>query len=273
MPINKLIDCFIFYNEFDLLNYRLNILNSVIDYFVIVESTHTFIGKEKPLFFNCNKHLFEEFNHKIIHIIVDDFPHKLPNIITKDNVWENEFFQRNAISRGLEQIGNLLNPSDIIIISDVDEIPDPNTLHSIKTNNNDSIEIYNLQMDVYYYNLNIKHNDKWDLCKILSYEKYKYCKIHNITCNDIRKTHAYSILNGGWHLSYFGDAKFIQNKIQNFSHQEFNKPEFTDLSIIEERIKNSLNLYNDPNFKIIQIKDNNYLPPEYDKYLVNYYTA
>ena len=45
----KIIDCFIFYNELDLLEYRLNILNDVVDYFVIVESTHTFVGKEKVL--------------------------------------------------------------------------------------------------------------------------------------------------------------------------------------------------------------------------------
>ena len=76
----KIIDCFIFYNEFDLLTYRLNLLNDVVDYFVLVESRHTFVGKEKSLFYNENKQLFEIFNHKIIHIIVDDFPHKYPNI-------------------------------------------------------------------------------------------------------------------------------------------------------------------------------------------------
>ena len=54
----KIIDCFIFYNELDLLTYRLNLLNNIVDYFIIVESTHTFIGKEKKLFFNDNKHLF-----------------------------------------------------------------------------------------------------------------------------------------------------------------------------------------------------------------------
>ena len=72
----KIIDCFTFYNEMDLLNYRLNILYNVVDYFIIVESTHTYVGKEKKLFYNDNKHLFEKFNDKIIHIIVDDFPFK-----------------------------------------------------------------------------------------------------------------------------------------------------------------------------------------------------
>ena len=56
----KIIDCFIFYNELDMLTYRLNILNDVVDYFVLVESNHTFVGKEKPLFYQDNKHLFEK---------------------------------------------------------------------------------------------------------------------------------------------------------------------------------------------------------------------
>ena len=96
----KIIDCFIFYNELDLLEYRLNILNDVVDYFVIVESTHTFVGKEKVLFFNENKHLFEKFNEKIIHIIVDDFPYKYPNInIHNNEQWKNEKFQRRLESK------------------------------------------------------------------------------------------------------------------------------------------------------------------------------
>ena len=112
----KIIDCFIFYNELDLLTYRLNLLNNIVDYFIIVESTHTFVGKEKSLFFNENKHLFEKFTNKIIHIIVDDFPHKYPNVnISNNDVWNNEIFQRNAISRGINSIENLTE-SDLIII-------------------------------------------------------------------------------------------------------------------------------------------------------------
>ena len=92
----KIIDCFTFYNEIDLLTYRLNILYPIVDYFIIVESTHTHIGKEKPLFFNENRNLFEKFMNKIIHIIVDDLPHKYPNVnICNNDVWNNEFFQRN----------------------------------------------------------------------------------------------------------------------------------------------------------------------------------
>ena len=92
----KIIDCFTFYNEVDILNYRLNILNDVVDYFIIVESTHTFSGIEKKLIFFENTSLFEKFKDKIIHIIVDDFPYTFPNInYEKKQQWENEYHQRN----------------------------------------------------------------------------------------------------------------------------------------------------------------------------------
>jgi beta-1,4-mannosyl-glycoprotein beta-1,4-N-acetylglucosaminyltransferase len=265
----KIIDCFIFYNELDLLTYRLNLLNNIVDYFIIVESTHTFIGKEKNLFFNENKHLFEKFTNKIIHIIVDDFPHKYSNVnIATSDVWNNEFFQRNAISRGINAIENLTE-SDLIIISDLDEIPDPNTLNKIKQGAL-IVEINSLELDFYYYNLNTKLG-KCRACKIISYKKYKEL---NVNCQDIRKMNCSNILNGGWHLSYFGDKYFIQNKIQNFSHQELNLPQWTDLEKIEKRIQHSVDLYNRDYVHIqkINIEDNTYLPIDYSKYLNKYYS-
>ena len=197
---------------------------------MLVESTHTHVGKEKRLFYNENKHLFEKFNDKIIHIIVDDFPHKYPNInIEKEEQWVNEKFQRNCISRGIDKLN--LNNEDIITIMDVDEIPNPKILTQIKMNNNLSINI--LEMDFYYYNLNSKMDHKWYHSKILTFKKYIEL---NITCDNIRFFNCPIIHNGGWHLSYFGNEKFIKNKLENFSHQEFNKIEFTDEEHIKTRI-------------------------------------
>lgn len=264
----RIIDCFLFYNELDLLTFRLNVLNDVVDYFVIVESTHTFVGKEKKLVFNENKHLFEEFNNKIIHIIVDDFPHKCQNVnLNCNDVWQNEFFQRNAIARGINCIKGLLD-SDVIIISDLDEISDPFTLNKIKMRDI-IVNINTLQMDFYYYNLNTRFKEKWSLCKIISYKKYREL---NIPCNDIRNMKCPVILNGGWHLSYFGDSEFIKNKIQNFAHTEYNFPYYTDLSNIEMRVKNHNDLYDrDIIIEKIKIEDNKYLPVHYTKYLNKYY--
>lgn len=266
--MSKIIDCFTFYNEMDLLTYRLHVLNDVVDYFIIVESTHTHVGKEKKLFFNENKHLFETFSEKIIHIIVDDFPHKIPNIDDNDKVWKNEHFQRNAISRGIDCIHDIEN-SDLIIISDLDEIPDPRTLDKIKKDEI-HVEMNSLQMDFYYYNLNTRNKNKWTKSKIISYRNYKES---NLSCNEIRFIDYPELINGGWHLSYFGDKYFIQNKIQQFAHQEYNNKNYTDLNIIQERIENVTDLYGRDNelFEKIKIEDNTYLPLDYNKYLNTFY--
>jgi beta-1,4-mannosyl-glycoprotein beta-1,4-N-acetylglucosaminyltransferase len=263
----KIIDSFIFYNELELLNYRLNILNDVVDYFVLVESTHTFTGKEKPLYFKDNQERFSKFRDKIIHIIVTDFPYKNNINIDNNEQWINEKFQRNCISRGLEQIN--LNNNDIITICDLDEIPDSKILLKLKNSNQD-IDIKIVELDFYYYNLNCKRREKWHFTKILSYNKYKQL---NAKCDDIRFINAPLIKQAGWHLSYFGDTEFIKNKLINFSHQEYNNEQYTNVNKIQQNIDNCTDLFhrtgNDMDY--IEIENNNYLPPMYNIYLQNFY--
>lgn len=255
----KIIDCFIFYNEIDLLTYRLNILDDLVDYFVIVESKYTFTGNKKELFYLNNKKLYEKFEDKIIHIIVDDIPFLNPNIY-RDEQWKNEKFQRNCISRGIEQINDKLNDDDLIMISDIDEIPDPEVLKKIKNNKITFENANRLTMDLYYYNLNTKYDYEWCYFIIL---KYKYYKTSNMTCQELRESQQIQIEKAGWHLSYFGDKNFISNKIKNFSHQEYNNYYYTDTNIINEKINNSYDLF-DRGFKIEKIpaNQNTYLPPK-----------
>ena len=264
----KIIDCFTFYNELDLLKYRLTILNEYVDYFVLVEATHTHVGKEKPIFYQENKNLFEEFNHKIIHIIVDDFSHKYPNInIENDEQWINERFQRNCIKRGLDKLE--LNDMDVIMITDLDEIPDPKIFKKIKALEI-IINVNIIELDFYYYNLNCKMDHHWYYSKMISYKKYKEL---GLSCDQIRGNMSFEIIkNAGWHLSYFGDEKFIKNKIENFGHQEFNNDTITNEKTIKKIIDSQIDLFGRPNDIIkISIEDNNNLPPKYDIYLKQFY--
>jgi len=268
-PNTKIIvDCFTFYNELELLNYRLNILDNVVDYFIIVEATHTHVGVDKPLFFHDNQIIFGKFMNKIIHIVVDDFPHKFPNIdIQQNEQWLNENHQRSCISRGLDKIN--FNNDDLIIVSDLDEIPNPNTLLDLKTNGVcDGLNT--LEMDFYYYNLHSRFEEKWDRSRIISYKSFKEM---DATCQGLREGKGTIIKNGGWHLSYFGDSSFIKNKIINFGHQEFNNDNYTDTKKIEERIQNSSDLYgrDDCNLQKICLTENNNLPLHYEIYLTEFY--
>ena len=273
----KIIDSFIFYNELDLLDYRLSILDEHIEYFILVESTHTFTGKEKPLFYDENKTRFERFNNKIIHIVVNNFPYKFPNINYDSNQqWENEYYQRNCIKLGIEKITSLLKDEDIILTSDVDEIPDPNILIKAKENTLlfNTQYLNRLALDMYYYNLyyRIGEGSNWHGIKLFTFYAYKNMKI---TFQQMRVwEHTYNvpiIEKGGWHLSYFGDIQFIIKKIESFSHQEYNNKNYIENNIIETKIKNGINLLNNSNLVYIPIEENKYLPYKYDLYLKKFY--
>jgi beta-1,4-mannosyl-glycoprotein beta-1,4-N-acetylglucosaminyltransferase len=266
----KIIDCFLFYNEIDLLNYRLNVLNDIVDYFVIVESKYTFSGKEKKLYLEENKHLFAKFKDKIIHLIVNDIPYKYPNIdYSKNEQWQNEFHQRNAIQVALNQM--MLENEDAILISDVDEIIDPIFLKKIK-NGEIPFNFHSIELDFYYYNLNSKKMEEWrDYAKIISYQLFQELKL---SCSKIRNSYCPVLEKAGWHLSYFGDVNYIKNKIETFSHQEFNQESFTDINKINQRIDNGKDLFDRDNNIIINIpiSENDYLPVAYDTYLTKFYT-
>jgi beta-1,4-mannosyl-glycoprotein beta-1,4-N-acetylglucosaminyltransferase len=271
----KIIDCFSFYNELDLLKYRINILKDVVDYVVIVESTHTHVGNEKILYFDKFKKEFPLYdNSRIIHVIVDDFPHKAPDIqpspTFSGHQWVNERFQRNCIIRGIEQIPHIEN-DDIIIVTDLDEIPDPRTLQKIKNGEID-VTINHMEMTLYYYNLNTFHRDYWIngfLCE------YGIFLNNSTTLSDIRlsKLNTPNIKNGGWHLSYFGDISFIQNKLREFAHVEFSGDKYTDENFIKNKMTNALSLFDINNESGIikqSIKDDKYPPLYYKTFLSKY---
>ena len=121
-------DCFQFFNEEHIAEIRFNILNEFVDTFVIVESTVDHQGKKKQLRFDKNK--YQKFKNKINYIVVDDTPE---NIKKPHRGGESlvEQHQRNSIMKGLRKA----NDDDLIIISDVDEIPDLNKLDEFNKNN------------------------------------------------------------------------------------------------------------------------------------------
>jgi beta-1,4-mannosyl-glycoprotein beta-1,4-N-acetylglucosaminyltransferase len=245
-----------------------------VDYFVIVEARQTFVGTSKPLYFDENKHLFERFSNKIIHIVVD-LPFTKDTIdVLKGDQWINEKHQRNCIAEGLKQIDHELSLVDVIIIADLDEIPDPSTLKKIKSGQihvNDGIG--RLEQDFYYYNLNSKRDEKWYHCKILTVKKYKEL---GLTCEEIRFQNCATIVNGGWHLSYFGNTSFIKNKLENFAHQEYNSEKYTDTNEIQKKIASCSDLFGRDTsintMTYVDIYNNDYLPPLYGTYLKEFYT-
>ena len=262
----KIIDCFGFYNELDLLNYRLNLLYNIVDYFILVESTHTFVGNKKELYFNNNKTKFNKFLDKIVHIIVEDMPlQEYKKYI--NTIFTNEIYQRNAILRGINQL--TLKDNDIIIISDLDEIPNPEL---IINKDNILISEHSIPMDLYWYNLNRVIKNKWNKAKILTYKNYlKYRDCQEVRTIDLPIINSYK---NGWHLSYFGDVDFIHNKLNNFAHQENEVQSINNKDEIKKRLQqgDDLSIYDrDWNFNYTSILQNNNLPLKYDIFLNKYY--
>ncbi len=256
----KIYDAFIFNNELDLLDLRLHLLNDYVDKFVIAESNFTFSGKIKELFYLKNKHYFNQFNEKIIHLNVQDPPESFlqqtlyqnplnelevlkNNVYSKlesvenwnrnDNIWGREHFQRESIFLALQECED----NDIVLISDIDEFPNPNSFKSlmeIKEN-----DVYEFRHKFFYYKLNLLKS-----AYIIGTKSVKYKSLKNNSIYNIRKKHNLTtkIMDDyGWHLSFMGGAEKIISKIESYSHQEFNNDHIK--SNIESNIKNKKDLF------------------------------
>jgi len=251
----KIVDGFIFYNELDMLMFRLEELYETVDYFVLVEATHTHSGSKKVLYYDMNKDKFRKYNNKIIHVIVNDMPNT-------NNPWNNENYQRECIMRGISKID--LKDDDLIMISDCDEIPDCNTL--VKMKEMVLKDVYALRMDMYYYNFETKSKNYWYYTRILPYKVYR-----KTTPQKIRNTNCTIVANGGWHLSFFGNVDFIKNKLNEFAHQEFNNDYFKNEEFIQKCINSNMSLFDGDKqtFTRVKVNEKSYLPKNYKMLLSN----
>ena len=285
----RIVDCFIFYNELDMLEYRLSIMYQHVDAFVLVESTRTFVGNLKPLFYQENRERYAKYADKIVHVVVDDFD-DAPTIgfetNSYNNQWGNEMYQRNCISLGIEVLNRRrpFDKMDIFVVSDVDEMIDPKRIPLIreylldKEKYPDTQGAVRLKTDCYYYNLNYKfmnvYADKQGVFTFEHYLRLKWSEIpvekHKQPVRDINfgirfSDYGFLPVVAGWHLSYFGSEHFIENKIKQFSHQEYNSVQYTNPEIIKKRMENGEDLFGresvSQNLKRIEFSENPYLPP------------
>ena len=265
----KVYDCFTFFNEMDLLEIRLNELDQVVDYFVIVESTRTFQKQPKPLYLNIDDKRIVKFKDKIIHVVVDDFP----NFFTHWRVpktWDYENHQRNAIARGLVNA----KPDDIIIVSDVDEIPNVKKVVEHLKLNGPVV----FQQRFFYYFLNyiitkaspescIVQKDNlifWRGSVMVKYRDFTTAREVRNLRNNISIV---QIEEGGWHFSYIGGIDAIISKLKSFSHAKEAKQilnNVDDKERISEVIASGYDLFNrDMSFKALPLSE------PFPEYMIN----
>lgn len=234
----KLYDCCMYFDEDLVLDLRLNVLSDHVDKFVIAEATKDHTGSDKKLNFDLKN--FSKFKDKIDYIIVDDLPMNLKSFKKNWPVHHlRDQYQRNALSKGYKNCSD----NDLIMISDIDEIPDPNKIKEFQLKNRYACFMQkNFQSKINLLNISDKY---WMGTKII---QKKYLKspqwLRNIKTAKpafwkFYKPHKPQLIyDGGWHFSFLKHPKGISKKIKAYSHSEFNKPEFTDEKKIEEKIKN-----------------------------------
>ena len=251
----KIFDCFMYFDEEIVLDLRLNTLANYVDYFVIVESIFTHKGDKRKLKFNHKK--FSKFKDKIIYLVYDEKPEKLLTIndLKGDhrayimNALYRENGQRNFISKGL----NLAKDDDVILISDVDEIPNLENLDFSKIKE----KIIQFKQDMFYYKFNLKlpnliwtgtkacrkkHllNPQW--LRNIKDRKYSLLRL-DILFSKTKYNSIKFINNGGWHFSNIKNATEIEFKLKSYlHHREF---DVNPMSIqeIENIIKNKQAIY------------------------------
>ena len=255
----KIFDCFMYFDEEIVLDVRLNTLDQFVDYFVIVESKFTHKGDKRELRFNIDK--FKKFKNKIIYLIHDDQPEEIEVVKSADNEDEKskkyifnaiyrENSQRNYIKMGLTKA----REDDIILISDVDEIP--NLLNIDFNKINEKIILFKQDMFYYKFNLYLPNliwtgtkgcrkknliNPQW--LRNIKDRKYPFYRIDTFFSNNKYRNIKY-INNGGWHFTNIKTAKEIEYKLRSYlHHREFDWNPLT-VNQIDEIMKDKRAIYN-----------------------------
>ena len=230
-------DCIPFFNELDILKLRMQIMAPYVDKFVLEEATVTFSGEPKEMIFAKHRDMFAEFEDKIIYVAVDESP--MEGVTTH----ERDKFQKNGLIRGMTDC----KPDDIVIFSDVDEIPNPRVLKEI-LQNFDPGKIYHLAQRMFYCFLNIEEisgnllsitgefpgveQKKWlgsKICSFAALPPEGIVYLREVSPEDPRSVR---VADGGWHFGYMGGdgeqdvAKRIGVKVQAAAHQEYNKSSY-----------------------------------------------
>ena len=250
----NILDCVTYFDEETILELRLNILYEHVTKFIITEGEFDHRGNKRKLNFDLSK--YDKFKDKIIYIPVDNFPNL-------NNPWSMLEHQRNS---ALNEI-NKFNDETYILVSDIDEIPNPKKINEFT---DDKFKYGVFEQLFFYYKLNLVNTIQthWHGSKIC---KKKYLKSPNWLREYKIKQYPWwrldkpenikIIKDGGWHFSFLYDVDGIIKKISSFQHTEFDKKKYKDKETIKRKINNGEDIF-DRNFLFKKMNiDENF--PEY----------
>ena len=238
---HTIFDVFLFFNELDLLELRMQTLYSLVDYFIITEINETFSGKPKNLIYKKNKNRFKDFEKKIIYNPIrkedldelkkskwssyvcnfnQSIPHKhngRPAIYLRSSL-KREITHRDAAILGFL---NIANQNDIILLSDLDEIPNPVAVK--KAIDKDILQPHYFKMDWFLYWMNNKVSEPWFGTVLFKFKFLKGSSLDSLryASYDSKNVPGPIIESGGWHFSYLGGIERIKDKLKAHPFQGY----------------------------------------------------
>ena len=248
----RIIDTFMFCNEYNLLELRLRIMYEHVDKFVIVECDKTHSGVYKG--FNLEKNLdrYAQWIDKIEYIKANDQP-------AHHGSWDNESWQRDQAIHGWKDI----TKDDVILISDCDEIIRPEAIEFIR---NTDYNWYGLYMPAFYFKLNYMdtkpdwHYKVWGRAYRgiqLTPHKMRY-----MGANEVAGTTSIKLHHAGWHFGWYGDEEFARNKLKSFAHTEWNQPDILNNINIDKHIAEGRDHVRPENVTWTTVDLDSYFPDE-----------
>jgi hypothetical protein len=237
----KVYDCVLYNGETEALEIRLHELGDVAHRFIVVESITTFSGLPKMPNFDPTDPRIVPFSARIRHVVVTDMPRT-------DDPWLREAWQRNAVLRGVpDAVGD-----DLVLISDVDEIPRATIVEDMARDTANSI--FGLRLALYYFFVNYRNVEGPEAAITWTVAATKD-QLKNIAPNDLRRAvregnvPARIISDAGWHFSYLMDEAGVRRKIAAYSHQEFNTDSFLSSINILKTIRHRGDLFGRPGYR------------------------
>lgn len=212
-----LFDCFLYFDEKELLELRINLLKDIVDGFIITDADRTFKGDSKP--FTCVDTIRElglpEERIQVLHV-------ELPTPENSPNPWIREYAQRDALAVGMR----MTPPDSVFFFSDVDEIPKPDALlQAVDLAKENPERCIRLSMPMFYGRADLRvvnpkgkpdeAPNNWTCGTVVLYEHLEK------TLSEIRRNPNDIVVgdcDAGWHFSWMGDSARMKRKVTSFSH-------------------------------------------------------